>query len=170
MNAAELAVFAGVLEQLCSEMDVTLERTAFSPIISESTDRSCGMYSAVDGGVIAQGRSGLPIFVGIMQFSVEAFIREVSDYQDGDIYIMNDPYRGGTHLMDVRLVAPYYYEGELICFLADTAHWADIGGATPGGFGTRSTSIHAEGLRIPPTRILRCQRPSPFRFSARAGP
>jgi N-methylhydantoinase B len=155
MNAAELAVFAGVLEQLCSEMDVTLERTAFSPIISESTDRSCGMYSAVDGGVIAQGRSGLPIFVGIMQFSVEAFIKEVTDYQDGDIYLMNDPYRGGTHLMDVRLVAPYYYDGELICFLADTAHWADIGGATPGGFGTRSTSIHAEGLRIPPTRILR---------------
>ena len=154
MNAAELAVFAGTLQQLCTEMDVTLERSAFSPIISESTDRACGMYSLVDGGVIAQGHSGLPIFVGIMQYSVEAFIRDVTDYREGDVYIMNDPYRGGTHLMDVRIIAPYYYEGELVCFLADTAHWADIGGATPGGFGTRSTSIHAEGLRIPPTRLV----------------
>jgi N-methylhydantoinase B len=154
MNAAELSVFAGALEQLCSEMDVTLERTAFSPIISESADRACGMYSAVNGSVIAQGRRGLPIFVGIMQFSVEAFLREVEEYAEGEIYIMNDPYRGGTHLMDTRLVAPFYYQGELICFLANTAHWADIGGATPGGFGTRSDSIHAEGIRIPPTRLV----------------
>lgn len=155
MNAAELSVFAGALEQLCSEMDVTLERTAFSPIISESADRACGMYSPLDGTVIAQGRRGLPIFVGIMQFSVQAFLREVEEYADGEIYIMNDPYRGGTHLMDTRIVAPFYYGGELICFLANTAHWADIGGATPGGFGTRSDSIHAEGIRIPPTRLVK---------------
>ncbi|GAF43687.1 hydantoinase B/oxoprolinase family protein [Rhodococcus wratislaviensis] len=155
MNAAELAVFSGVVEQLCTEMDVTLERAAFSPIISEATDRACGMYAATDGGVIAQGHRGLPIFVGIMQFSVEAFINEVTDYEDGDVYVLNDPYRGGTHLMDVRIIAPYYYQGELVCFLANTAHWADIGGATPGGFGTWSTSIHAEGLRIPPTRIVK---------------
>ena len=131
MNAAELSVFAGAIEQLCSEMDSTLERTAFSPIISESADRACGMYGT-DGAVIAQGRRGLPIFVGIMQFSVEAFLREVDGYTDGEIYIMNDPYRGGTHLMDTRIVAPFYYQGELVCFLANTAHWADIGGATPG--------------------------------------
>jgi N-methylhydantoinase B len=155
MNAAELAVFSGAIEQLCSEMDVTLERAAFSPIISESTDRACGLYSASDGGVIAQGRRGLPIFVGIMQFSVQAFLEEVDEFADGEVYIMNDPYRGGTHLMDVRLVRPYYFGGELVCFLANTAHWADIGGATPGGFGTWSTSIHAEGLRIPPVCIAK---------------
>jgi N-methylhydantoinase B len=155
MNAADLAVFAGVLEQLCSEMDVTLERAAFSPIISEATDRACGIYSATDGGVIAQGQRGLPIFVGIMQFSVEAFLREIEDYAEGDVYIMNDPYRGGTHLMDVRIIAPYYYDGKLVCFLANTAHWADIGGATAGGFGAWAKSIHEEGLRIGPTRIAR---------------
>ncbi|GGO97185.1 hydantoinase B/oxoprolinase family protein [Wenjunlia tyrosinilytica] len=155
MNAAELAVFSGAIEQLCSEMDVTLERAAFSPIISEATDRACGIYAMRDGGVISQGHRGLPIFVGIMQYSVEAFLREVDDYADGDVYIMNDPYRGGTHLMDVRIIAPYYYKGELVCFLANTAHWADIGGATPGGFGARATSIHEEGLRMGPTRIVR---------------
>jgi N-methylhydantoinase B len=155
MNAAEIAVFAGALEQLCSEMDLTLERSAFSPIISESTDRACGIYAATDGGVISQGHRGLPIFVGIMQFSVEAFIRDVHDYVEGDIYMMNDPFRGGTHLMDVRIIAPYYYRGELVCFLADTAHWADIGGATPGGFGAWAKSIHEEGIVIGPTRIVR---------------
>lgn len=153
MNAAELAVFAGVLEQLCSEMDVTLERSAFSPIISEATDRACGIYSAADGGVISQGRRGLPIFVGVMQCSVQAFLAEVTDFADGDVFLMNDPFRGGTHLMDVRVIAPFYYHGELVCFLADTAHWADIGGATPGGFGAWARSIHEEGIVIGPTRI-----------------
>lgn len=154
MKADELAVFAGQIEQICSEMDTALERCAFSPIISESVDRASGIYSATDGGVISQGHRGLPIFAGCMQYSVEAFLAEVADARDGDVYMLNDPYRGGTHLMDVRMIAPFVADGELVCILANTAHWADMGGAVPGGFGSRSRSIHEEGLRFGPTRLV----------------
>jgi N-methylhydantoinase B len=155
VNAADLAIFAGAIEQICSEMDTALERCAFSPIISEAVDRASGIYSALDGGVIAQGHRGLPIFAGCMQYSVKAFLEEVDDARPGDVYMLNDPYRGGTHLMDVRLITPFHMEGELICVLANTAHWADMGGSVPGGFGSRSLSIHEEGLRFGPTRLVR---------------
>ena len=119
VNAADLAIFAGAIEQICSEMDTALERCAFSPIISEAVDRASGIYSALDGGVIAQGHRGLPIFAGCMQYSVKAFLEEVDDARPGDVYMLNDPYRGGTHLMDVRLITPFHMEGELICVLED---------------------------------------------------
>ncbi len=131
VNAADLAIFAGAIEQICSEMDTALERCAFSPIISEAVDRASGIYSAVDGGVIAQGHRGLPIFAGCMQYSVQAFLADVEDPQPGDVYMLNDPYRGGTHLMDVRLITPFHVGGELVCVLANTAHWADMGGSVP---------------------------------------
>jgi N-methylhydantoinase B len=155
VDAADIAIFAGAVEQICSEMDTALERCAFSPIISEAVDRASGIYSAVDGGVIAQGHRGLPIFAGCMQYSVEAFLAEVDEPVEGDVYMLNDPYRGGTHLMDVRLIRPFHFDGELVCVLANTAHWADMGGAVPGGFGSRSLSIHEEGLRFGPTRLVR---------------
>src|ERR1700761_2279651 len=135
-------------------MDTALERCAFSPIISEAVDRASGIYSAIDGGVIAQGVRGLPIFAGCMQYSVEAFLAEVPAPAPRDVYMLNDPYRGGTHLMDVRLLTPFHYDGELVCILGNTAHWADMGGAVPGGFGSRSVSIHEEGLRFGPTRLV----------------
>ncbi|MDO9409007.1 hydantoinase B/oxoprolinase family protein [Patulibacter sp.] len=154
-NAADLAIFAGAIEQICSEMDTALERAAFSPIISESVDRASGIYSSIDGGAIAQGHRGLPIFTGCMQYSVEAFLDEVTVPGERDVYMLNDPYRGGTHLMDVRLITPFHVDGELVCVLANTAHWADMGGAVAGGFGSRSTTIHEEGLRFGPTRLVR---------------
>ncbi len=154
VTAADIAVFAGAVEQICTEMDTALERCAFSPIISEAVDRASGMYSSTDGGVIAQGVRGLPIFAGCMQYSVEAFLTEIPQPEPLDVYMLNDPYRGGTHLMDVRLLTPFHYDGELVCILANTAHWADMGGAVPGGFGSRSLSIHEEGLRFGPTRLV----------------
>lgn len=154
VTAADIAIFAGAVEQICTEMDTALERCAFSPIISEAVDRASGMYSSTDGGVIAQGVRGLPIFAGCMQYSVEAFLAEVPAPAPRDVYMLNDPYRGGTHLMDVRLLTPFHYDGELVCILGNTAHWADMGGAVPGGFGSRSVSIHEEGLRFGPTRLV----------------
>ncbi|MBS1894611.1 MAG: hydantoinase B/oxoprolinase family protein [Actinobacteria bacterium] len=154
VTAADIAIFSGAVEQICTEMDTALERCAFSPIISEAVDRASGMYSSRDGGVIAQGARGLPIFAGCMQYSVEAFLAEVRDLAPLDVYMLNDPYRGGTHLMDVRLLTPFHYGGELVCILGNTAHWADMGGAVPGGFGSRSLSIHEEGLRFGPTRLV----------------
>jgi N-methylhydantoinase B/acetone carboxylase, alpha subunit len=116
-----LAVLAGRMEQIADEMDATLFRSAFNPIIAEAHDASHGFYHPVSGDTLVQGKSGLPIFIGAMSFSVKAVIdkaAQTGDLQDGDIYIFNDAHMGGTHLSDVRLVRPYYWNGALFCYIA----------------------------------------------------
>ena len=102
-----LSVIQSGLNQVCNEMDLAFVRSAFSPVISEALDRSDGIYAREDGALIAQGELGLPVFVGTMQFSTRAVIERAADAQPGDIYIVNDPYLGGTHLMDVKFVKPF---------------------------------------------------------------
>jgi N-methylhydantoinase B len=150
-----LAVVKGGLEQIAEEMDLTLKRAAFSPTISEGHDRANGFYHPHTGEVIVQGVTGLPIFIGIMQFTTQAVIKEVQrrGINPGDIFLINDPYSGGTHLMDVRMVKPFFYGGELFCYMANTGHWPDMGGSVPGGFGTKTTEVYQEGLRIPPVKL-----------------
>jgi len=75
--------------------------------------------------------------------------------EEGDIYIVNDPYLGGTHLMDVRFARPYYYRGEMFCWLHNTGHWPDIGGMVPGGFSAHATEVEQEGLRLPPVKLFK---------------
>src|SRR4029077_17861289 len=108
---------------------------------------------------IAQGELGLPIFVGVMQFTTRAVIDHVKaagePLRPGDIFIVNDPYCGGTHLMDVKMVKPYFYRGELWAYLSNTGHWPDTGGSVPGGFSTRATEVQQEGLRLPPVKLFR---------------
>ncbi len=150
-----LTVIQNGLQQAVNEADLSLERAAFSPVISEARDRSNGIYDARTGEVVAQGETGLPIFVGTMQFAVQSVIRMRTDLRPGDIVMMNDPYLGGTHGMDVKLVKPFHYRGDLFCYLANTGHWPDMGGRIPGGFSATSTEILQEGLRIPPVRLYR---------------
>src|SRR5258706_224650 len=125
----------------------------------EGFDRSDGIYSRHNGEVIAQGELGLPIFVGVMQFTTRAVIDHVKasaePLRPGDIFIVNDPYCGGTHLMDVKMVKPYFYRGELWAYLSNTGHWPDTGGSVPGGFSTRATEVQQEGLRLPPVKLFR---------------
>src|SRR5207249_669126 len=143
------------LQQVASEMDLTFERAAFSPVISEGFDRSDGIYDRDTGDVIAQGELGLPIFVGVMQFTSRAVIEQKRDVMDGDVFLVNDPYCGGTHLMDVKMVKPFFYRGRHWAWLANTGHWPDTGGAVPGGFSTRATEVQQEGLRLPPVKLFR---------------
>lgn len=152
IDAVTLAVLFNGLQQVCNEMDIAIERSSFCPIVSESRDRASGIY-AVDGELIAQGETGLPLFVGSMQFAVQAVVAEYSDWEPGDVAMVNDPYTSGTHLMDVKLVRPIFVDGELFCFLADTAHWTDIGGMVPGGFAPTATEVIQEGVRIPPIKL-----------------
>lgn len=89
----------------------------------------------MNGDTLVQGKSGLPIFVGVMSFAVKAVIEKAAadgDLEDGDIYIFNDAHIGGTHLSDMRLVRPYFRDGVLFCYLASVGHWHDMGGAVPG--------------------------------------
>ena len=153
-----LAVLAGRMEQIADEMDATLFRAAFNPIIAEAHDASHGLYHAVSGDTLVQGKSGLPIFVGVMSFAVKAVIdkaAEAGDLADGDIYIFNDAHIGGTHLSDMRLVRPYFRDGELFCYLASVGHWHDVGGAVPGNYNPSATEAFQEAFILPPVKLAR---------------
>ena len=154
LDPVTLAVIQSGLVQVCNEMDLAFCRSAFSPVISEAMDRSDGIYGR-DGALIAQGDLGLPVFVGTMQFSTQAVIERVPDVRPGDVIIVNDPYLGGTHLMDVRFTKPFFYRGELFAWLANTGHWPDTGGAVPGGFSANATEVEQEGLRLPPVKLYK---------------
>ncbi len=160
LDPITLSVIQSGLQQVCDEMDLSFSRAAFSPVIAEANDRSDGIYSATDGSLIAQGAGGLPVFVGTMQYSTRTLIEmiaagQVASPRPGDIYIVNDPYLGGTHLMDVRFAMPFYRNGELFCWLSNTGHWPDTGGAVPGGFSASATAVEQEGLRLPPVRLFK---------------
>lgn len=153
-----LAVLAGRMEQIADEMDATLFRAAFNPIIAEAHDASHGFYHAESGDTLVQGKSGLPIFVGVMAFAVKAVIdkaAEAGDLADGDIYIFNDAHMGGTHLSDMRLVRPYFRDGELFCYLASVGHWHDVGGAVPGNYNPSATEAFQEAFILPPVKLAR---------------
>ncbi len=155
LDPVTLAVIQGGLIQVCNEMDLAFVRAAFSPVISEALDRSDGIYQRDSGALVAQGDLGLPIFVGTMQFGTQEVIRRAEGLEPGDMFIVNDPYLGGTHLMDVRFVKPFFYQGELFAWLANTGHWPDIGGAVPGGFSANATEVEQEGLRLPPVKLFK---------------
>ncbi|MDU9002352.1 hydantoinase B/oxoprolinase family protein [Sedimentitalea todarodis] len=160
LDPITLSVIQAGLQQVCDEMDLSFSRAAFSPVIAEANDRSDGIYSADDGALIAQGAGGLPVFVGTMQESTRILIDMIrtgkaAEPQPDDIYIVNDPYLGGTHLMDVRFARPFYRDGRIFCWLSNTGHWPDTGGAVPGGFSASATAVEQEGLRLPPVRLFK---------------
>ena len=155
LDPVTLAVIQNGLQQVCNEMDLAFVRAAFSPVISEALDRSDGIYHRDTGELIAQGDLGLPVFVGTMQFSTQAVIERAKNIKPGDVFIVNDPYLGGTHLMDVKFVKPFFYKGRLFAWLANTGHWPDMGGAVPGGFSANATEVEQEGLRLPPVKLYK---------------
>ena len=160
LDPITLSVIQAGLQQVCDEMDLAFSRAAFSPVIAEANDRSDGIYAAADGALIAQGAGGLPVFVGTMQYSTATLIEMIGDGrvgapEPGDIYIVNDPYLGGTHLMDVRFARPFYRGDRLFCWLSNTGHWPDTGGAVPGGFSASATAVEQEGLRLPPVKLFK---------------
>jgi N-methylhydantoinase B len=162
IDAITLTVLQNRLRQIAEDMDTIFDRAAFSPIISEGRDRASGIYTGDEGLLIAQGATGMPIHIGAMQFGVGAVARKAaSTCRPGDIFIINDPYLGGTHLMDVKLVMPVFVEGALFCWLGSSGHWPDIGGAVPGGYVTSATEVQQEGLRLGGLRLYREGTPDP---------
>lgn len=158
LDPVTLAVLKGRLEQIADEMDATLYRSAFNPIIAEAHDACHGLYDAATGATLVQGKSGLPVFVGAMSFAVQAAARAAAGrggMVEGDIWLFNDPYDGGTHANDFKLVRPVFRHGSLFCFLASAAHWHDVGGAVPGNYNPAATECWQEAVQIPPVRIVR---------------
>ena len=155
IDPVTLAVIRGRLEQIVDEMDASLFRAAFSPVIAEARDGSHGIYD-VNGETVAMGKQGLPVFIGAMSYATKAAIaRAAADGgpADGDIYVLNDPYEGATHLNDIKLTKPFFRNGRLFCYLASVGHWLDVGGNVPGNYNPRATDIMQEGVRIPAVKL-----------------
>jgi N-methylhydantoinase B len=174
VDPVKLEIFKSLYSSVAEEMGVSLRRSAFSPNIKERRDYSCAVFNQ-DGVLIAQG-DHMPVHLGSMPMSVRAALETV-ELGPGDIVVLNDPYAGGTHLPDVTMVAAVYREGDKgrgreaairkrkssqrssvpslrrLFYVANRAHHADIGGATPGSMG-RADEIYQEGLRIPPVRLM----------------
>jgi N-methylhydantoinase B len=175
-DPVELEIFKNLYHSIAEEMGAALRRTAFSPNIKERRDYSCAVFDG-DGEVIAMG-DHMPVHLGSMPMSVRAAI-DAGAMDAGDIVMLNDPFRGGTHLPDITLVAPVYvseaprgnggskprYSAGLRgrgvrgstspdFYVASRAHHADIGGAYPGSMGL-CREIYQEGLRIPPVKLMR---------------
>jgi len=139
------------LYKIAEEMRVVLAKTAYSPILKSAGDYSCGVFDAT-GDMVAQGPD-LPIHLGSMPDAVRAVVAAFgTDVNDGDVFIHNDPYFGGSHLPDVNVVRSAFHEGRLLGFSCLRAHWPDVGSATPGSYGA-VTEVYGEGLRLPPLRL-----------------
>ena len=146
-----LEIYRALFTSVAEEMGIALRRTAFSPNIKERRDYSCAVFDA-KGRVIAQG-DHMPVHLGSMPMAVAAAL-DVIKIAPGDVVAVNDPLAGGTHLPDVTLVMPVVKGRRILFYVANRAHHADIGGATPGSMGL-ATDIYGEGIRIPPIRLVR---------------
>ena len=151
-DPATFEIIKNSLYKIAEEMRVVLAKTAFSPLLKSAGDYSCGVFDA-KGEMVAQGPD-LPIHLGSMPDAVRAVVAAFApDVHDGDVFIHNDPYFGGSHLPDVNVVRPAFYDGRLIGYACLRAHWPDVGSATPGSYGA-VTNIFGEGLRLPPLRLI----------------
>lgn len=156
MNSIELSLFQHRIQAVCDEMGAVLRGSAFSPNIKDRLDFSCAVFDAA-GALCAQA-AHIPVHLGSMAYAM-ADIVEHFDWNDGDMIILNDPYLGGTHLPDVTLVSPVFADtDEPLAFVANRAHHADIGAATPGSMPI-ARHLSEEGLIISPTLIIRKHEP-----------
>ncbi|MEM8857951.1 MAG: hydantoinase B/oxoprolinase family protein [Chloroflexota bacterium] len=149
------------LQAAADEMFATLRRTAMSAIIYEVLDMGTGITDRL--GELAGSGAGIPSFVGVLDKSVKAIIEKfdgADQIELGDIFIINDPYRGGvTHLNDVVLVLPVFVDGEIVAWTANIAHWNDIGGMVPGSMSTEVTELYQEGMNYPGVKLFSRGRP-----------
>jgi N-methylhydantoinase B len=151
-DPATFEIVKNGLYKIAEEMRVVLAKTAYSPLLKSAGDYSCGLFDA-RGEMVAQGPD-LPIHLGSMPDAVRAIVAAfAADVHDGDVFLHNDPYFGGSHLPDVNVVRPGFYEGRLLGYACLRAHWPDVGSATPGSYGA-VTEIFGEGLRLPPLRLI----------------
>ena len=153
LDPAEIAVIGHALHSVAAEMGAALRRTAFSPNIKERRDYSSAVFSA-EGDLIAMG-DDMPVHLGSMPMSVAAVLADFH-LSPGDVALLNDPYRGGTHLPDITMVAPVFLTGRARAafYVANRAHHADVGGMYPGSMGP-CREIAQEGIRIPPVKLMR---------------
>jgi N-methylhydantoinase B len=149
LDPVTLQVMIGGLRAACDEMGATLIRSAYSANVKERRDCSTALFDA--SGELVMQAEHIPVHLGSMPDAVAAILGE--EQRPGTAWILNDPYRGGTHLPDITLISPVFAGGELLGFAAARAHHADVGGPSPAGLPARSHTLAEEGVVIAPTRI-----------------
>ena len=148
-----LEVFNNLFMNIAEQMGLQLQNTAYSVNIKERLDFSCALFDA-DGDLIANAPH-MPVHLGSMGESIKTVIREnAATMADGDVYVLNDPYHGGTHLPDVTVITPVYLDGEPTFYVGSRGHHADIGGTSPGSMPPFSTRIEEEGVQINNVKLV----------------
>ena len=160
-SVVDLTILDGNLASICRDMGVTVMRTAYSPIFSESLDFTCGLFDR-QGEMIAVG-DFCPSMIGGMPLIVKAIVQEfpLAEMSEGDVIVHNDPYRGGMHTPEHTFLKPIFLDGVLVGFAGAIGHIGEIGGMVPGSFFAEATETFAEGLRIPPVKIKRAGKDCP---------
>jgi len=155
LNPITFEVLRNALSAMCDEGSEMIARLAYAPTISEGHDHSCALLTA-EGRLVSHGDRDQAPHIGSFEPSVRV-VREWTEdkFEPGDVYIFNDPYSGGIHTNDVKLIRPIFHGGKVIAFNSSTGHWPDVGGALPGSFNPRATDCYSEGLRMPPMLLFK---------------
>jgi N-methylhydantoinase B len=155
IDPVTLNIIGNAFVNVCREMGITMMRTAFSPIFNEGLDFSCVLFDR-KGNMIGQAEF-CPAQVAASLFIVRWTVEElgVESFEPGDVVLHNDPYRGGAHIPEHSVIRPVFYRDELVGFVANVGHLAEIGGKAVGSFAADATEVFQEGLRIPPVKIVR---------------
>lgn len=157
MDAIKITIFKNIFQSICDEMGKILQFSAFSPNIKERKDFSCALFTP-EGESFAFG-THIPVHLGAMPLSVKATLAEM-EFEKGDMVLLNDPYRGGTHLPDITLIAPVHVDNRIAFFVANRAHHSDVGGMKAGSM-PLSSEIFQEGLIIPPLKLVKRDQVDP---------
>lgn len=155
LDPVTFEVLQNAFHGIADEMNRTIVRVSLSLCMSEAKDSMGAVYSH-DGHLVGSGRVGLPVMMGTFEPKLKAVIDffGLENMEEGDVYLINQPHEAGSHLMDVTAVMPVLHNGEIVALLADGGHWTDIGGQVPGGFNLMAKETYAEGLYIPPIKIV----------------
>ena len=148
-----VAVVESRLNTIALEMAEVMIRTSMSQILNSSRDFSTAIIDA-DCQLVAQGE-GIPVHISALPLAAAAVKQYFGDrIYDGDMFALNDPYFGGSHIPDITVIQPIFYEGKLRFFAVNRAHHSDVGGATHGGYNPSASEIYQEGIRIPPLKLI----------------
>src|SRR5262249_21105040 len=150
-------VLRNALANMCDEGSEMIARLAYASTISEGHDHSCALLTA-DGRLVAHGNRDQAPHLGSFEPSVQTLLQWTNSLEPGDVYVFNDPYSGGIHVNDVKLIRPLFYWDKIIAFNCSTGHWPDVGGALPGSFNPRAVDCYSEGLRMPPMQLFKKEK------------
>lgn len=154
LNPVELEVARNRLESISEEVGTALIQTSYSPNIKDRRDCSAGIYGP-DGMLISQAEH-IPLHLGLMPTLIKNVLASygAENLAEGDVLITNNPYLGGSHLPDMCVITPVFWQANLIAVVANMAHHVDVGGLTPGSMATHATEIYQEGIRVPPVKLF----------------